>query len=291
MSSSKTSSPPVWLDPTHPTLEGNEAKLAVSNLIVEVKSDQTYTKVIRSQTDIPVAQQQCGLISWMLFEEPKKLKSGKPVYGFMKLRGNWSDADMAKNRAADIIRTQDSKNKINLIPIGSWVPITDDDSVSRETINVNTDDDPSGLSGMKENAAKELEKEQDRIKREIRERAEEVKNSKDYNDDQDHIDFYTMKRVTWMRLAEERNRLTKQIESVEQKINTTRKVCYGLEQKHPEYKQDWIDNYNKERRKSRIPDYLPGKAEEEEYNKYNHPTGGREVASTGTSASASSDNQ
>jgi hypothetical protein len=261
------SQPPEWLDPTHPALESTQAKLAVRELISDKmpapSPNQGYTKIVRSQTDIPLAQQTCGLISWMLFAEPKKLKSGKPVYGFLKLRGNYADADLCKNRAADIIRVQDSRNKINILPVGSWLPITDDDGVTRESIHVNTDEDP--LTPMREAAAKDGEKEQARIMREVRERTEEVKNAKDYNDDPEHIDYFTMKRITWLRLLERQQILQKEVESIGEKLKDTRKLLYNLEQKHPDYVTGWIDHYNVERRKTRIPDYIPSDSEDKEY--------------------------
>jgi len=263
-SSSQSNQPPAWLDATHPTLEGVQAKAAVSALISDKSpKDEGYPKIVRSQTDIPLAQQAYGLASWMLFAEPKKLQSGKPVYGFIKLRGNYADIDLCKNRAADIIRVQDSKNKINVLPVGCWLPITDDDGVTKEIVNIQTDNDP--LTPMREAAAKETEKEQQRIMREVRERTEEVKNSKDYNDDTEHIDYYTMKRVTWMRLIEERQILEMKIKSINEKARDTRKLLFGMEKRHPEYETSWIDHYNVERRKTKIPDHVPSSALQEEY--------------------------
>lgn len=264
---SSSSQPPSWLDPTHPPLEGKEAKEAVKDLIVDkTPAPGHYPKIVRSQIDLPVSQQECGLASWMLFKEPKKLQNGSLVHGFIKLRGNYGDANLCKNRAAEIIRVQDSKNKINILPVGAWLPITDDDSTTRETVNVNVDEDP--LTPMRESAVKDAEKDQARIMREVRERAEEVKNAKDYNDDTEHIDFYTMKRVTWMRLLERRQILEKEIDSISDKLKDTRKLLHNLEKQHPNYQEDWIDNYNKERRKTRIPDYVPSSAQEEEYSRY-----------------------
>ncbi len=253
--------PPLWLDPTHPDLKGAPAREAVKDLIIP-----TYPKVIRSQTDLPVTQQQCGLVSWQLFKEPKKLTNGSIVYGFFKLRGNYSDANQCKNRAADIIRTQDSKNKIRLAPVGAWLPITDSDDVSKETVNVS--DDTDGMTAAKELAAKETEGEQARIMKEVRDRAEEVTTSKDYNDDPDHINYYTMKRVGWLRMIEHRDQERKKLEELEKKISISRKLLHSLETKHPTFATDWIDNYNIERRRVKIPDYTPSVVEDEEYKKF-----------------------
>jgi hypothetical protein len=252
-----STSTPAWFDPTYPPLSGGEAKKAVDTQM------STFPEVVRSNKDIPIPQQSYGLISMMLFKEPKKLKSGKFAYGFMKMRGNWSDVDQCKNKAASIIREQDSKNKIKISPVGEWLPITEDDAFVQENVDVNVD--ATEKDRVKEEAVKEQEIERARIQRELKERENEVKNSKDYNDDTDHIDYYTMKRVTWLRLRENIAMLKNQVQTLEGKLVDTRKVLANLDSKHPTYDVDWIDNYNKERRKSGIPDYIPGASEQKTY--------------------------
>lgn len=254
------SSPPLWLDPTYPPIQGIEAKNAVNDLMV---SASNYPKIVRSQQDVPIPQQDYGLISWNLFKEPKTLPGGKNVYGFFKLRGNYPDVNMCKNRSAEIIRNQDSKNKILILPVGQWLPITEDEATVKENIEV---DSSQSADPMKEAAIKTREDEEKRIMRELKEREEEVKNAKDLNDDPEHIDFYTMKRVTWSSLVTERDAMKKKLENIDKKIVIVRRLLYGLEKKFPEYSKLWIDVYNQERRKSGIPDLIPNAHHEKEYD-------------------------
>lgn len=252
--------PPSWLNPMHPPLEGREAINAAEDLVVA----RPYTQMVRSQIDIPVPQQNYGLVSFMLFNEPKKLPSGKPVYGFLKLRGNYTDVNLCKNRAADIVRTQDSKNKVLIMPVGSWLPITADDGVVGENVDVNIDVDAE-YEKKRQEAAMEKEKEEQRIARELKEREQEVKTSKDYNDDTTHIDYYTLKRVAWMRILEREAVIKKDLEKIQKVKSETRKTLVDLDSKFPKYATQWIDNYNTERRKSGIPDYIPSAESEKEY--------------------------
>ena len=252
-----TSSPSLGCVPDHPSLTGDAASAAVKHQIAE------YPRVIRGDKDLPVPQQCNGLISLALFKQPVLSKSGKPVYGFCKLRGNWVDLNQAKNQAAEIVRTQDSANKIRVVNVGEWFPITNEDGMS-ETVDVRVDI-PTEEQKLKELAIKERDQEQRRIMRELKEREDEVKNSKDYNDDTEDIDYYTMKRITWLRLHENVQLFRKKINDLEEKWKKTRKELSELEGKHPEYKTSWIDNYNKERKKSGIPNYIPGDEEEKLY--------------------------
>lgn len=262
MSSTKSSTKqPEWYNPLHSPLVESDVRKAYDAKVSD------FPEVIRSNKDIQIANQSYGLVSFMLFSEPKKLKSGKNAYGFIKLRGNWADIDQCKTKAASIIREQDSKSNIKIAPVGQWLPIAEDDSLVEENVDVNTE--ATEKERLKEEAVKEQEREKNRIQRELREREEEVKNSKDYNDDPDHIDFYTLKRVTWLRLRENIAMMQNQVNTLQTKLDGVRKVLVDLDNKHPTYATEWIDNYNKERRKAGIPDYIPSETETKTYNSYN----------------------
>ena len=181
-----------YRQPDHPSLEGKVLDEAVKNQIL------TYPQVVRKDSDKPVDGQSHGLISFTLFKEPKPLKSGKLLYGFFKLRGNYKSREKANMKATNIIKNQDSKFKIRVVNVGEWLPIADDDTLVKENVNIKVD--ASVEEEKRELAIKEERERNERKIREIKEREEEVKNAKDYNDDPEHINFYTMKRVTWMTL-------------------------------------------------------------------------------------------
>ena len=253
-----TNKTPEWLVNDFPTLTGHMARAAVNGQTIE------YVQVVRSMSDAPIPQQQVGNVSFMLFNEPKKLKSGKPVYGFIKLRGNWSDPNLAKKEASKIICEYDSKFKIRIAPVGEWVPLTEDESVVKEQFDIKTTDSPQVQ--LRDQAVKEKEEENAKIMKELRDKEEELK--KDVYDDQTSLDFYTMQRVTDLRLNENLDIYYKKIEEIKGKIVNTRKISKNLEKDHPEYITQWLDNYNRELRKAGVPDHIPNVRLMKEYENW-----------------------
>lgn len=245
-------------DPLYPALKGEEADRAV-------KGQLSYPQVIRGDKDPPVTQQSFGLVSLALFKEPKKTDTGKSIYGFFKLRGNHTDRNQATVEASKIIRKVDSKNAVKVVEVGAWTPITDEDG-NGEKIDVRTEISEED-ERLKRAAIKEKEDETSRIIKEIKERETEIKESKDLNDDSDSLDHYVMKMVAWLRLHENIEQLRAKQEDLTKKWKSTRKLLFDLETKHPEYAKVWLDRYNEERRKTKIPDYIPSPAEDELYQK------------------------
>jgi hypothetical protein len=251
--SSETKKQP-WLVPDYPELEGQVGRAAVNGQII------TYPSVIRSNNDKPIPQQSFGNFSFMFFKEPRRLKSGKPVYGFFKARGNWPDAACAQNEATQIVKKQDSKYKVRVGQVGAWLPIVDDDAVVENTIDVHDQ-----VNKAKEDAVKETEAERERIMRELREREDEVKNAKDYHDDKDSIDYYTMKRVAWRQMNETIQMEMNKIEKLREKTKEVREALRELDKKHPEHAGAWLDNYNAALRKVGVKDYVPSEREQTLY--------------------------
>lgn len=246
---------PDWLVPGYPELRGEVGQAAVNGQIVY------YPKVVRSQEDECIESQTRGLVSFMLLKEPRQTKDGL-VYGFFKLRGNWSSEEQATAKASKIVRDVDSKYPIRVAHVGHWLPITNDEGFVKRNVNVNVEEKEDDAKKV---AMKEEEERQKRIMRELKEREEEIKNAADYNDDKEHINYYTMKMVTWLRLHETIEQHRKKLQDLEGKLVETRKILHDLDSKHPEYNEAWIDTYNIERRKGGIPDYIPGNAEIQRY--------------------------
>jgi hypothetical protein len=241
---------PEWAIPTYPPLSSDDlvGRAAVEGQIV------SYPKIVRTMIDPPIPNQSIGCISYMLFDEPKKAKgSEKPVYGFMKLRGNWNNQQQATFESSKIIREVDSKYQIRLAPVGTWVPITEDQSCIKEKTDVRMNEEEHHL---RDQAVKDKESEQRRIQRELHERTEELK-SGDIYDDPTSLKYYSMRMVTELRLIEELDRQTRQIQNVKDNIEKVRNELAELEMTHPSYIEDWIECYNVERRKVGIPDFCP----------------------------------
>lgn len=249
---------PDWLVPGYPPLKAEDAvgKAAVEGQLWH------YPRVVRTMVDPPLPGQRIGCLSFMLFKEPRKLQNGMPVYGYVKLRGNWADDSQGKFEASKIVREVDSKYVIRLAPVGAWVPITEEDSFVKEKLDVKMHKDEVCL---RDQAVKEKEADQRRIMREIREREDEAK-SGDIYDDSTSLTYYSMRRVTELRLMEARENILRQLDSYGTTLRKVQKETKRLERDHPEYIEDWIDCYNAERRKAGIPDYVPSEEQEKEHN-------------------------
>lgn len=248
---------PNWYIPDYPPLKYSDlvGRAAVEGQIV------TYPKVVRTTADPPIINQTIGNISFMLFDQPKKTKSGKPIYGFLKVRGAWNGEQIARSEASKIIREVDSKFPIKLSPIGMWVPITEDDDSAKEKIDVKTNEEEIQL---RDEAIREKNAERRKIQHDLEERRKELEEGGDVYDDPTSLRYYTMRMVTSIRLREEKIRLTKQLSDIEINVDKVNRDLYKLEKTHPEYKEEWVDCYNIERKKSGIMVFVP----DEEFIKY-----------------------
>lgn len=246
---------PPWLVPGYPPLEGDVGKASVDGQLVY------YPKVVRSQIDDPIANQALGSLSFMLFKEPRKFRNGKPVYGFVKLRGNWSDKTQATRHASKIIKEMDSRFQIRLAHVGHWVPITEETAFCQDMLDVKMHKDEVQL---RDEATKEKTSHDKQIMREIREREEEMK-SGDIYDDPTSLTYYSMRRVTAMRLVESRDNAREQLKSTEKIIRKVCKELKRLELDHSDYTGKWIERYNEERHKGGLPDFKPAEDLFDEY--------------------------
>jgi hypothetical protein len=214
--------------------------------------------------DPPIANQMYGNLSFMFFDDPKTLSTGKKVYGFCKVRGVWPTETTATEDSKRIIREVDSRFQIRIAPIGAWVPLTNENAFCRDLLDVSTQED--NMNQLRSEAIKQKEGDQRRIMKELREREEEVK-EEDIYDDPTSLKYYAMKRVTEMRLTESCGINRKKLEKTEHNQLKVRIELKRLEQDNPQYTDEWIECYNQEREKSGLFEYVPGENEFEEYEK------------------------
>ncbi len=241
-----------WFQPGFPELKMDDVgKAAVNGQFVE------YPKIVRGDNDPYIPGQQYGLVSFILFDTPRRFE-GKPIYGFVKLRGNYDSSEVAKAKADKIILEFDSKYQVRAAPIGQYVPITDNDRVVQDLIDVRESEKEIHL---RDNAIKQKEKEIERQAREIREAEEKCRNGPDEYDDQESIRFYTMKRVTEMRVREACEAQLTKFAQLQKTLGETRLLLKKLEAKHVDYPCEWIGVYNDERAKSGLPKFVPSEKE------------------------------
>lgn len=251
----------LGLSPFHRHLTDEETEVAFNDLtrVMDSKrAESTYPQVIRNQTDKPVANQAVGLTSFFLFKKPfihketiitaaggSEIKETS-VLGFFKLRGNYVDEMTAKIQSSNIIKEQDSKNKILLAPVGSWLPITEADFCVRDKLDVKTEKESIELRDKK---AKKKQAKQERKVKELRERVERIKDEeRDESDQTTTLGYYTGRRVTEMQLFEYVHLLKKKLAEAEEKLYTVRVELKRLDSEHPTYDNEWLEEYNKGRK-------------------------------------------
>lgn len=242
---------PEWLCSDYPELKGNVGQAAVNDQLVH------YPQVVRSDIDVSIDNQNFGIVALNLLTEPKTISvNGQKtrVYGFLKLRGNWSDVNQTESKAAAIVRTQDSKNKNRIAPVGHWVPICDSECLTRKVVSVSDESESIEHQKVQDQLTRKNAKGQAQYERELKEREEELKNAGDPNDDPHSLDFYTMKRVLSQRLDENIQQFQEKLDKLMASRAKNNDMIYALDQITPTHASHWIDNLNAARRKVGIPD-------------------------------------
>lgn len=246
-----------WMDKRYPKLKGDVADAAIEGQSIR------YPQVVRSATDPPVVGQRLGLISFMIPDAPMKDETnGHTIFSFVKLRGNYADVTQAEFESEKLITQVDSKFRIVTVPVGQWLPITDNPRFFEKMLEVKMGDQEVAL---KDRAAREKAEEEARIIRELKEAQERLRNGGDVYDDTSSLDYYTTKRCTFGRLAEERDILRQKLDDVAQKLERTTQELRELEERCPNHKDVWMAHYNAERAKSGIPPISPLHQYEKEY--------------------------
>ena len=248
---------PSWYKPNYPRLGDDDTGTAA------VKGQHyVYPEVVRKQSDPPIMHQTYGNLSFMIFDTPRRFR-GKPIYGFVKLRGNHSDKDSAIFDSQRIIKEVDSKYQVRTAPVGAWVPITENISVVEEMIDVREKEEEHHL---RDEAIRQREKEVQKISKELKDGEERIKNEQDVYSKTESLDFYTTKRVTETRLFEAIEVQKRKVKELELKLVETYLLCRKLEVKNPDYSDKWVDRYNEELSKTSTSAFVIMDSQLEAYN-------------------------
>lgn len=223
-----------------------------------------YPATTRGVNDPPIAGQSHGLVSFMLFKEPRVTKTGKKVWGYFKLRGNHPTEADAVAAGTKYIKEVDSKTVNRIAELGQWKPLCEDGVFVRDPVDVTEENQRN----LRDQAVKEAEEEQRKIQRELREAEEALRNNPDPYDDRESLLYYSMRRVTEMRLTDDIEMKERALEQVEIAREKCRRELKSLEGRHPSFKDEWIETYNKQRRKVNLPDFRPAADKFVSYEEY-----------------------
>jgi hypothetical protein len=143
--------------------------------------------------------------------------------------------------------------------------LTNENAFCKDLLDVGGTGD---VNQLRTEAIKQKEGEQRRIMRELKEREDDVQ-TEDIYDDKKTLKYYSMKRVTEMRLTEACGINRKKLEKIIQNQLKVRLELKQLERDNPQYTDEWVECYNVEREKSGIFAYVPGP---DEFDEYEHTT-------------------
>lgn len=253
-----------YFDQDAPPLNKEQLASAVEDLYVKIpkKNLADYPKVIRSYVVPSQKGQDYTNISLFFLPTPQKTKDGKTIYGFVQVLGTYKDEDSAGEAAASIIRNINSRSHIFTGPTGQLLPLTTDEHYARALQNVS---DSAENDKKQEEAIKAAENEQNRIQKEIKEREEETK-TRELDRDPDSLDYYTMKRVSRLSIAEHVDKQERMMVNNKKKIRELDREISKLTSKHPEYRDMWAKHYNVEREKAGLSLFRPEEHREHDYD-------------------------
>jgi hypothetical protein len=246
-----------WLpDQTTPKLTNDQVTEAMTDLNIKTYASTNYPKVDRVYADSSIPLQHIGLFSFI----PAKgaTPNDKGVYGFAKLRGNYSTPVEADQRAEYLIRNEDSYHKIFHAYVGRPFPLTESSSFSAETNEIDIRKD---MVESVSSSIKAKRDEEQRVTREIKSREQNMQelsmknmeNSKnDVIEEVDPYENYITLRVKKAQLSWNYLEHVKKIAEIKGSIIKTRETLSELEQSHPEFKDTYFKKYMDARKLSGI---------------------------------------
>ena len=210
-----------------------------------------FPRVDRTYADPPVPMQNIGLVSFTPAKGATPNENG--VFGFAKLRGNYSTNIEADQRAEFLIRNVDSYHQIYHTYVGRPFPITFSSDYSAETSEVDIRRETT--KAVSSNIKKQKDEDQKTV-REMKEREEKLlaESQKARGDDGvgdpdiDPYDEYITQCVKKAQLSWTFIEHLKKLKEVRDIIIKTREVIEKMDEKHPDFKEKYFEKYMEARK-------------------------------------------
>jgi hypothetical protein len=236
-----------WKPSSPCELNKTELKIAATELNNN-SFTKTYPRSDRTYADPDINLQRYGLVSFVPAKGATPNKNG--VFGFAKMRGNYSTEVEANQRAEFLIRTVDSYHKIYHTYVGRPFPITTLADFSKETVEVDMNE--SADSSFR-NSVKTKKKEDEVVKEQIRKREKEL-----LDDTQgkniDPYERYTTLNVKRAQLTWTYIEKIKQLVKLRVSILKCRDEIEVFDDGNPQFKEDYYEKYIEARKESGFKD-------------------------------------
>lgn len=230
-----------------PQLTEDEVKSAMDSLN-NVAFTSKFPRVDRTYADPPPPLQTIGLLSFVPAKGAQPNANG--VYGFAKLRGNYSTQQEADQRAEFLIRNVDSYHQIYHTYVGRPFPMTASSKYSAETNEI---DIRKEMTESISNDVKQKKQDEAKVVQEIKDK-EEALIADTKKEEVDPYDEYITLRVKKAQLSWTYLEHIKKIKEVKDIILRTRVELEKMEADNAEYKEKYYDKYMNARKDAGFKD-------------------------------------
>jgi len=230
-----------------PQLTEDEVKSAMDSLN-NVAFTTKFPRVDRTYADPPPPLQTIGLLSFVPAKGAQPNANG--VYGFAKLRGNYSTQQEADQRAEFLIRNVDSYHQIYHTYVGRPFPMTASSKYSAETNEI---DIRKEMTESISNDVKQKKQDEAKVVQEIKDK-EEALIADTKKEEVDPYDEYITLRVKKAQLSWTYLEHIKKIKEVKDIILRTRYELEKMEADNAEYKEKYYDKYMNARKDAGFKD-------------------------------------
>lgn len=230
-----------WRPSRDSSLNDEETKAAKSDLL-DTGFVKKYSMTERSYADPVLSAQVMGLISFVPANGAKANKNG--IFGFAKLRGNYSSVFEADQRSEKLIRDHDSYNQISMCYVGRPFPLTENRKFSDEVREVDINKETAESMGE---AIKRQQKKDAREMTEIKDREALLKEDVKKKAGDDPYEEYITMRVKRAQLVWTYQEHKTKMAEVKELIINTRKKISEMNEEHPEYDGQYFEKYKQAR--------------------------------------------
>jgi len=245
-----------WRPTREAALSNEETKLAKKDLF-NAEFVTKYSRSERSYADPVIPSQIFGLISFVPAKGAKPNKNG--LFGFAKLRGNYSNMSEVDERSEFLIRNHDSYNQISACYIGRPFPITENRKFSEDVREIDISKEAAESMGE---AIKRQRKKDEREMKEIADREKALKDDVKKKPGDDPYEEYITARVKQAQLIWTYKEHQKKMAEIKELIIKTREQVKEFDEEYPDY----ADNYFEKYRAARLEAGLEETSEESEQN-------------------------
>jgi hypothetical protein len=210
--------------------------------LVDKNFIKKYSQAERSYADPVLPAQTLGLISFVPAKGATPNRNG--VYGFAKLRGNYSNMFEADQRSEMLIKNHDSYNQISTCYVGRPFPLTESRKFSEDVKEIDIRKEAAESMGE---AIKRQRKKDDREMQEIKDREKLLKEDVKKKPGDDPYEEYITMRVKRAQLVWTYQEHKKKMEEVRDLIIKTREKIKEMDEEHPDYNDSYFEKYRQAR--------------------------------------------